>query len=253
MAARLYVVNGSHPCVTVAEALRLKGVPFRTVEFPPPTHAVGTRLLGFGGRTVPAIRFDDGEKLQGSVAILRRLEGLRPDPPLYGSSAEERSRIEEAETWGDEVLQPLVRRVLWPALGAKPEAIHAFQQGSKLPALPLPLIRLNAPVIVAIEKKMNASTAEVARRDVADLPGHLDRIEAWMGDGVLGGERPNAADLQIAPSLRLLQAIEDLAPLFEGRPAAELVTRVLSPLGPSVPRGALPAAWLPAAADPSRT
>jgi len=96
MEARLYVVHGSHPCATVAKALELKGVPYRTVELPPPMRAAIQRLR-FGSRTVPALRFD-GEKLTGSRAILRRLEELRPDPPL----------------------QPIARRLLWPAIKRNP-------------------------------------------------------------------------------------------------------------------------------------
>src|SRR3954451_24133778 len=31
---KLYVVHGSHPCATVEEALRLKGIAYKKVEFP---------------------------------------------------------------------------------------------------------------------------------------------------------------------------------------------------------------------------
>lgn len=248
MAAKLYVVNGSHPCVTVAEALRLKGISFKTVEAVPPTHALMTRIWGFPGRTVPALKLESGEKLQGSRAILARLEELVPDPPLYGGSPEERTRIEDAERWGDEVLQSLVRRVIWPAVKTRPEALHAFQAGSKLPTLPLALIKLNLPVIVGIERKLNDATDENAQRDLRELPAHLDRIDGWIADGTLGGERPNAADLQIAPSLRLLWVIEDVRPLIAGRPAEAYARRYLEPLAASIAAGALPAAWLPAAA-----
>jgi glutathione S-transferase len=241
MAAKLYVVNGSHPCVTVAEALRRKGIAFKTVEFPPPAHALGTRLAGFPGRTVPAIKFDDGEKLQGSRAILARLEELVPDPPLFGTSPEERTRIEEAERWGDDVLQALVRRVLWPAAAKRPKALYDFQAGSKLPKLPLPVIKANLPVIVALERRMNDATDENLRRDLAELPAHLDKVDAWLADGTLGGEQQNAADLQIAPSLRLLHAVEDVRPYFEGRPAQAYMHQFLDPLPASVAAGALPA------------
>ena len=71
---------------------------------------------------------------------------------------------------------------------------------------------------------------------------------------MLGGEQPNAADLQIATSLRLLMTLEDLRPAIEGRPAGELAMRVV----PDFPGNAppiLPPAWLeplraPATAGP---
>jgi glutathione S-transferase len=62
---------------------------------------------------------------------------------------------------------------------------------------------------------------------VVELPSMLDRIDAWIGEGVLGGDQPNAADLMVAPSLALILYRPDVRPLFEGRPALELVDRLL--------------------------
>ena len=87
----LFVINGSHPCVTVEQALALKGVPVRKIEIMPGMQPM-LRLM-FGGLTVPAIRFEDGRRVQGSRAILRVLEDRIPSPRLYGSDA-----IEEAAT-----------------------------------------------------------------------------------------------------------------------------------------------------------
>ena len=114
MPARLFLIHGSHPCATVEKALELKGVPYKRVELPPPTHALLMPRL-FEGRTVPGIKFEDGEKVQGSRAILRSLERRVPDPPLYGGPD-----VEEAERWGDEVFQSVARRLLWPAFERSP-------------------------------------------------------------------------------------------------------------------------------------
>lgn len=238
MPARLYMVNGSHPCVTVEEALRRKGVAYKTFELLPPMHAAVMPLL-FGGRTVPAIKFEDGTKVQGSRAILRALEERHPQPPLYGADAVERARIEEAELWGDEVLQPIARRLIWPSLQKAPAAMHGYQAGSKLPAMPLPVVKVVAPVAARIERRMNGATDEAARGDLRAMPAHLDRIEAWMDEGVLGGDEPNAADLQIAPTLRLLHTLGDVRPLMEGRRATTLAFKWLSPLPGSTPAGLL--------------
>ena len=75
MPAKLYAVNGSHPCDTVERALQLKGVAYKVVELPPPAHALVMRAL-FGERTVPALKLESGEKVQGSRAILARLDEL---------------------------------------------------------------------------------------------------------------------------------------------------------------------------------
>ena len=217
MNVRLYVVNGSHPCATVEAALQLKKIPYKTTEFPPPMHMVPMRLR-FGQRTVPGIKID-GEKISGSRAIVRRLEELVPEPALFPADPAARADVEAAEQWGDEVLQGYVRRVLWPTFRAHPEPMATFSEGSKLPALPVPVIKAIAPLATRIEMKANAASDGTYPEDLRNLPSLLDRVDGWIADGVLGGEKLNAADLQIASSLRLLMVLGDLRPLIEPRPA----------------------------------
>jgi glutathione S-transferase len=236
----LFVINGSHPCVTVEQALALKGVPFRKIEIMPGMQPM-MRLI-FGGITVPAIRFEDGRRVQGSRAILRVLEDRIPNPRLYGSD-----EIEEAERWGDEVYQPVPRTILWPALDGHPEVLHAFQAGSKLPALPLAAIKVVGPVILKVERKLNGTDEAKARAAIQELPAQLDKIDDLIARGVLNGESPNAADLQIAPTTRLLHAIADLQPLMAGRPCEAHAFRWLGPNLAEVPTGTLPSDWLPEA------
>src|SRR5436305_9047556 len=50
----------------------------------------------FGARTVPGLKID-GEKISGSRAIMRRLDQLVPDPPLFPRDPEACARVEEAE------------------------------------------------------------------------------------------------------------------------------------------------------------
>ncbi len=111
MRLKLYVVHGSHPCAAVEKALELKRLDYSVFEWPPPAHIVGQRIL-FGRRTVPALRID-GEKVQGSRPIIRRLDELVPEPPLFPSDPAARARVEEAERWGDEVFQPVARELIW--------------------------------------------------------------------------------------------------------------------------------------------
>ena len=83
MPAKLYVVHGSHPCEkAVKRALEMKGIAYKTVRDPaaiPGWSIQGKRI--FGQRTVPGIKFEDGEKVIGSTAIMRRLRRAgRPSP-----------------------------------------------------------------------------------------------------------------------------------------------------------------------------
>jgi len=245
MDAKLYVVNGSHPCATVERALQLKGIPYKIVEFPPPMHMAAMKLL-FGQRTVPGLKLD-GEKISGSRAILRRLDTLKPEPPLYPADPGQRASVEQAEAWGDDVLQGLVRRILWPTFKAHPEAMATFG-GGKLTAVPVPVLKLIAPVATRIEMKANEASDAAYPADVRSLPDVLGKIDGWIADGVLGGEQPNAADLQIAPSVRLLMALADLRPLIENRPAGQLALRLFPDFPGDVAAGSIPAEYLPAPA-----
>jgi glutathione S-transferase len=231
---RLYLVHGSHPCATVEKALELKGVPFKRVELPAASQPLVMRRL-FGQRTVPGVRFADGAKVQGSRPILRELERRVPEPALYGSP-----EIDEAERWGEEVLQAIPRRMLWAAFAAHPRAMHGYQEGQRSPRLPMPMVLAAAKVILPIERRLNDVTDEGVRADLRALPAHLDRVDAWIAEGVLDGAQPNAADLQIAPTIRLLLTLDDVRPLIAGRPAEQLAHRWFAPLPGSVPAGALP-------------
>ena len=246
MNVRLYVVNASHPCATVEAALQRKHIPYKLTELPPPMHMAFMRMR-FGQRTVPAITID-GEKLSGSRAIMRRLDELVPEPPMYPSDPGARARVEAAEAWGDEVLQGYARRVLWPTFKAHPEAMHSFQAGSKLPAFPVPVLKALAPVATRIEMRANEATDDTYPEDLRALPEILDAADRYIAEGVIGGEEPNAADLQIAPSLRLMMSLGDLRPLIAARPAGELAMRLFPDFPGDAPAGIIPADLLPATA-----
>jgi len=217
--------------------MELKDIPYRTVELPPPMHAPIQRVL-FGERTVPGLRLK-GEKISGSRRILRRLEELRPEPPLFPSDPAERARMEEAEAWGDETFQPIARRLLWHAMRRNPGAMVSYSEHAKVP-LPAPMIRMSAPLIARGAGRLNDVSDEAVRADFDALPGYLDRIDGWIEAGVMGGEAPNAADLQIATTLRLLMTLEDLRPLIEDRPAGRLALRLFPQADGRMPAGAYP-------------
>jgi glutathione S-transferase len=251
MPARLYLLHGSHPSNTVEKAFEIKGLALKRVELPISMQPVVMKPL-FGDRTVPGVRFEDGEKVQGSRAILRALERRVASPPLYDGPAGA-AAIEEAERWGDEVFQGVPRRLLWAAFTVHPRAMHGFQEGALSPKLPMPVVLALSKIVLPIERRLNNVDDSVIRADLAALPAQLDQIDQYIADGVLDGEQPNAADLQIAPSVRLLHTLDDVRPLIAGRPAEAFAFRWFPQLSASVPTGALPvqaaaqAATLPAA------
>jgi glutathione S-transferase len=239
---KLYVLSGSHPCAAVEVALKRKAVPFKRVNLMPMSQTL-IGPLRYGGATVPGMRID-GERLVGSRAIMRRVEELAPEPALLPAPGDpERARVLEAERWGDEVLQSVPRRILDFAFLRRPASMESFAGDLPLP-LPPALMRPALPLMARMMASKNHARDETARADLVDLPGHLEKIDAWIAEGLLGGAEPNAADLQIGSSIQLLQTIADVRPIIEGHPAATL-TGYFPPLAGEVEAGVLPAEWLP--------
>ena len=238
---KLYALPASHPCAAVAAALRLKQIEFQRVELLPLTQLI-VGPLRYGGSTVPGMRID-GERLVGSRAIMRRLDQLVPDPPLLpppGSPAY--ARVLEAERWGDQVLQGVPRRVLDLAFVRRPSAMLSYVADAKLP-LPLDAMRPAAPLVARLMALQNGAREQAVRADLAALPAQLQRIDGWIDSGLLGGEQPNAADLQIGSTVRLLRTVADLRASIDAHRAAELARYFPATVG-EVPAGVLPSAWL---------
>jgi glutathione S-transferase len=240
---KLYVVPGSHPCAAVERALQLKGLAYDRVDLIPVLHAVHQRIV-FGRRTVPALKLPDGEKVVGTRAILRVLDGLEAVPPLLPAEPVLRSKVEAAEQWGDEDLQPRARRIGWHAMVRRTDAIDSYTAEADLP-LPRWMTSAAGGTVARMARAANRAGDEAVRADLAALPGALDRIDGLIADGVIGGDAVNAADLQIGSSLRLLGTFGDLRPLLEDRPAGALALRVFPHYPGSTPAGVLPAEWLP--------
>src|ERR1700755_1773813 len=139
MPAKLYVVHGSHPCAVASRAMDMKGVAYEVVEMLPPMHAALQRLR-FGSRTVPGLVLESGEKVSGSLAIVRRLDELAPQPPLFPADPHARGEVERAEGWGDEVWQSFAGRLVWGTRHRAPEPAASYQEGSRLPRLPAPAV-----------------------------------------------------------------------------------------------------------------
>jgi glutathione S-transferase len=235
----LHALPPSHPCLTADTALRLKGLEFERIDLMPGTHNEEMeKIYGSGHHTVPGLLVD-GEPVHGSRPILAKLEELRPDPPLYPEPIAD--AVREAERWGDDELQDLGRRLPWGALHFRPEAMATFAGAEPLdPAGTDFAIRF-----VRSTWKYHGITAERLADDLAGLPAKLRHVDELARDGIVGGERPNAADLQIAATLRVLLTIGDLVPLVEAGCAAGLARRLFPEYPGEIPAGAYPAGWVP--------
>ena len=232
----LHAVPPSHPCAAAAAAIRLKGLEFERIDLDLPHNEAMASIYGEGRTTVPGMVVD-GEPVHGTRAIFERLDALEPDPPLLPSGA-----VSEAERWADAELQPLGRRLTWGALHFRPEYMGTLTPGGSV------LDPAGTDFAIKFARaswRYHRITAVQVAEDLAGLPARLDRADELLAEGVIGGETPNAADLQIGSTLRVLLIVGDLHPYLEGRPSTELSRRLFEPWPGEVPAGAFPAAWLP--------
>ena len=237
MAARLYGLPASHPSLAAQLMLDRKGIEYRRLDLVPAAHRAVLRALRFPGITVPALVIDR-RRIQGSREIARALDELRPEPPLLPADPAARRAVEDAERWGDEVLQPVPRRIAWWALRRDRSDLGSFLEDAKLP-LPNRMALLTSAPVVALSSRLNQATDAAVEADFAALPGLLDRVDALIAEGTIGGAEPNAADYQIATSVRLLMSFDDLRPAIESRPAGEHAVRIcpraIGRIGPVFP------------------
>jgi glutathione S-transferase len=226
MTATLYAIPGSHAVRTGELMLEHKGIDFRRVNFPPGPHRVLVRLLGFPGDRVPAVKFEDGRRAQGTRELPRVLDQLQPEPRLVPDDP----RALEAEVWADKVLQQWARRMVASTGARDPDALVGRGAGGRLGALLTPHAwsrRTTARLVLVAFK----ATKEQQRDDRERTPEILDRVDGWIAQGVLNAERLHSPDFAVASSLALAEYIVELQPELQRRPLMTLVDRVFSGSG----------------------
>ncbi len=237
MRAKLIGVPGSHPVVSVELMLRHKGVDYTRLDLPNMTHRAILPLLGYRGPTVPVINLD-GKRIRTTMRIARALETLIPEPKLFP-----RDDLEGDEAWADSALQDSVRQLARYAVGQDPEAMASFLHQPLL-GIPPRFVKPTVPLIrpaVAWQMKPKTGTAEAC---LEALPGQLDRVDALLAAGTIGGEQPNVVDFQVAPSVRLMLTFDQLREPIDARPAGAHARRFV-PDYPGRFRAVFPDAWLP--------
>jgi glutathione S-transferase len=248
MRARLYVIPGSHACRCAMLMLAHKRIAYELVTLSTGAHPLMLRLLSFPGNpkpirtvdgrthaalatldrlgTVPALAFD-GERVQTNRRIARFLDRLQHERPLFPAEAHARAAVEEAETWADEVLQMGARRLALAAAARGLDELHDRARSGRLGALLAYGERKRIFDSWVAGRVAFRASPDGERALLAELPSMLDRIDRWIGHGVLGGPDLFAADYMIAPSVALLSYRRDLREEIERRPAGALIDRVL--------------------------
>jgi glutathione S-transferase len=244
---KLYVIPGSHACRSAILMLEHKRAPYRRVDMTTLLHPVAARLHGFdaGGETrtagarrtlpircgdllgtVPALA-SNGERVSTNRQIARFLDDRHPEPSLFPADPGQRGKVEEAERWANEKLQMAARRIALAWAVRDPAGASRSGAGGRMGYLLYRRALMRRLIIPQIGRLIFAADQAAERELLADLPAMLDQIDAWIADGVLGGAELNAADFMVAPSLALMLYRPDILPMLEGRPALELVDRLL--------------------------
>jgi glutathione S-transferase len=227
--------------------LEHKGLAYHTIELPTGMHPFLLRALGFSGNrepirlldgstpadlalldrlgTVPALRAGE-QRIQTNREIARFLEREYPEPPLFPAGEERRLAVEEAEQWGDATLQMAARRVGLASASRGLDAMHRRAADGRLG----PLLSRWGPVRALAAKMAGRSFRAGAGNEavlVDAIPPMLDRVDAWISDGVLGSPELNVADYSIVPSLALLSYRPELGAQIAKRPAGALLDQLL--------------------------
>src|SRR5215217_8038779 len=240
MRITLYGSPPSPPSHSIRLMLEYKGIEHRIVWLLPGLWPALLRMRGFRGGTVPAIKID-GRRIQGSRAISRALEEVQPEPPLFPSDPERRLQVEEAERWGDETLQNVPRRIVRWLSVHRPETRVMIAREIGVP-FPRFAAWINAPSARYMANKAD-SNREI-RNAIAAVSEVLDHVDELIATGVIGGDPPNAADYQIATSVRALLTVRDLDRATRGRPAADHAMRLVPEFGNDFPAGLLLAEFM---------
>jgi glutathione S-transferase len=227
--------------------LEHKQVPYRRVDVLTLTHPVVARLHGFnaGGETriagtkrtlpirlgdllgtVPALDAD-GRRASTNHQIARLLEERHPEPPLFPSDPEQRRAVEEVEHWANETLQMAARRIALAWAVSDPSGAARKGADGRMGHLLYRHELARRLITPMIGRLVFAAGGAAEHELLAELPAMLDRVDAWIAEGVLGGEQLNVADFMVAPSLAVILNCPDVVALMEGRPAMELVDRIL--------------------------
>lgn len=168
--------------------------------------------MGFSGDRVSAVKFGDGRRAQGTRELPRVLDELQPEPRLVPDDP----RALEAERWADDVLQQWARRMV-ASTGAGGRLGPLLTQHER----PRRLVARMVLVAFRVTKEQ--------QRDDRERTGEiLDRVDAWIAEGVLNGERLQSPDFAVASSLALVEYIVALQPELQRRPLWGLLERVFS-------------------------
>ena len=187
----VYGFRGSPFVEKVVAALSIKGIPWEFQETATPGDMA--RYSPVTGK-MPTVRIEN-ETLYDSTLILRRLEQLQPEPPLWSDAPQIAAQQRLIEDWCDESLYWYIMAMRWWPMNA-PQAIAQIT-----PGMSKPLAYILGKIIT---RKMIKATREqgLGRLPEKVLTVELDQVlanlSAMLGDSLFFlSDRIGAADLSV--------------------------------------------------------
>lgn len=179
MAITVYTISGAPRPWRVLLGLCFKGLPFETITLKASDgeHKAKDFLSVNPRGTVPVL-VDGTVTIRDSLAALAWLDRSYPEPPIFGSTADQAGQVWQQTTEYADYLRAAVNQVLTPVFFAN------------LKAAPPELIT------AAYELKVELAGLETA----------------LLGRPFLAGAQPSAADAVAFPEVRLLQRASDTKP-----------------------------------------
>ncbi len=179
-------------CDKVRRVLHYKRRPYETREVPPTETLVRLRRLNPIGK-VPVLEHD-GNVISDSSEIVRYLDRVFPDPPIFPADPRDRALAHLIEDWADESLYFFE---LWLRFGVRENAEEWSRRASHSEP---PLIRRATeralPTVMRNVLRAQGLGRRSAEDVLAELERHLDAIETWLGDDEwLVGARLSVADV----------------------------------------------------------
>jgi glutathione S-transferase len=178
-------------------ALVLKGLKHRIVGIKSPND-----LKRWNPQTgkMPVLEMD-GERFIDSTFILRHLEKLHPEPPLFADDPATAAAQRQLEDWSDESLYWQLMALRWSKQNA---AATARQITDGLPALVRPAARVMLPRQIRAMTKQQGFGRLSLPILVRELGGRLDDLVLMLGKRpFFFSDRVSVADLAIYSQLRM--------------------------------------------------
>jgi glutathione S-transferase len=238
VSATLFFMPGSASSMIARLMLDHKGIAYKEIALGNPAHRQLVTALGFPGFKVPSVS-TDGRRLHGTLAIAKGLEEIQPEPPLFPEPPDLRALVEDIQRWVERTVEPIPAR-LAAALRVNGNAAHDLTEvqlrarraaegaarddaddgsdGNVLTRVQGAIVSFYAPPLGWLRDRVIGG-GDILTRTVGELSGALDRIDSLIGDGVLGGKQPNAADFHVAPRVRSLMGSVEVRRFMAGRPA----------------------------------